>query len=68
MTCHNPTSLPHESLPDIISDLPEISVNVETSIILSNRMCGITEVGRRLALWQAAGGFLWRLLRTSSAL
>ena len=45
MTCPNPKTLPNKSLPDIISDLPEISVNIETSITLSNRMCGITEVG-----------------------
>ena len=56
VTCPNPTGLPDKSLPDIISDLPEISVNIETSIDLSNRMCGITEVGRRLALRQATGG------------
>eukprot|EP00891_Asterochloris_glomerata_P001198 jgi/Astpho2/1198/fgenesh1_pg.00022_%23_8_t len=43
VTCPNPTALPDRSLPDIISDLPEISVNIETSITLSNRMCGITE-------------------------
>ena len=68
VTCPNPTALPDRSLPDVISELPEISVNIETSITLSNRMCGITEVGRRLALRQARGGSEWQLLKNNSAL